>query len=175
MNPSLQSTGFSPERLNRISILLQGYVDRGDVAGMIATVARHGRTAYYEKFGWMDREARQPMRDDAIFMIASMTKPVTSVAMMMLYEAGHFQLNTPIAKFIPAFNDSKVLVRETDHGYCRSMYVESPDGLITEFTADTPDAARIDAIRRADAHSELARWMAGDHRTNNDLRVRETA
>lgn len=116
MNPSLQSTGFSPERLNRISILLQGYVDRGDVAGMIATVARHGRTAYYEKFGWMDREARQPMRDDAIFMIASMTKPVTSVAMMMLYEAGHFQLNTPIAKFIPAFNDSKVLVRETDHG-----------------------------------------------------------
>jgi hypothetical protein len=55
------------------------------------------------------------------------------------------------------------------------MYVESPDGLITEFTVDTEDAARIDEIRRADAHSELARWVAGDHRTNNDLRVRETA
>ena len=66
-------------------------------------------------------------------------------------------------------------LRETDHGYCRSMYCESPDGLITEFTVDTPDAARIDAIRRADAHRELARWMAGDHRTNNNLRLRETA
>ena len=66
-------------------------------------------------------------------------------------------------------------LRETDHGYCRSMYCESPDGLITEFTVDSPQAGEIDAIRRADAHSELARWMAGDHRTNNDLRLRETA
>jgi hypothetical protein len=68
-----------------------------------------------------------------------------------------------------------VPVRETDHGFCRSMYVESPDGLITEFTADAADADRIDAIRRADAHSELKRWLAGDHRVNNDLRVREPA
>ena len=66
-------------------------------------------------------------------------------------------------------------VRETDHGYCRSMYCESPDGLITEFTVDLPNAAEIDAIRRADAHSELARWVAGDHRTNNDIRPREAA
>ena len=66
-------------------------------------------------------------------------------------------------------------VRENDHGYCRSMYCTSPDGLIVEFTVDSPDAARIDAIRRADAHAELARWMAGDHRTNNDLRDHATA
>jgi catechol 2,3-dioxygenase-like lactoylglutathione lyase family enzyme len=63
-------------------------------------------------------------------------------------------------------------VRETDHGYCRSMYCESPDGLIVEFTVDPLNAGEIDAIRRADAHAELARWMGGDHRTNNDLRVR---
>ncbi len=55
------------------------------------------------------------------------------------------------------------------------MYCESPDGLITEFTVDSPDVARIDEIRKADAHSELARWMAGDHRTNNDLRLHESA
>jgi glyoxylase I family protein len=61
-------------------------------------------------------------------------------------------------------------VREADHGYCRSMYVTSPDGLIVEFTVDPPDVARIDAIRRADAHAELGRWLAGDHRVNNDLR-----
>ena len=64
-------------------------------------------------------------------------------------------------------------VRETDHGYCKSLYCTSPDGLILEFTLDPHDAPEIEAMRRADAHSELARWMAGDHRTNNDLRVRE--
>jgi glyoxylase I family protein len=66
-------------------------------------------------------------------------------------------------------------MRETDHGYCKSIYCTSPDGLIVEFTVDPPDAPDIEAMRKADAHSELARWMAGDHRTNNDLRVREHA
>lgn len=66
-------------------------------------------------------------------------------------------------------------VRETDHGYCRSMYCTSPDGLVVEFTVDPPDAASIDAMRRADAHAELARWMGGDHRTNNKLRTHEVA
>lgn len=62
-------------------------------------------------------------------------------------------------------------VRETDHGFCRSMYCTSPDGLIMEFTVDVPEAAEIDAMRRADAHTELARWIAGDHRVNNELRT----
>ena len=66
-------------------------------------------------------------------------------------------------------------VRQVDHGYCRSMYCTSPDGLIVEFTVDPPDAKQIDALRRADAHEELARWMAGEHRTNNELRTHETA
>jgi glyoxylase I family protein len=62
--------------------------------------------------------------------------------------------------------------RETNHGYCKSIYVASPDGLIVEFTQDPEDVAEIDAIRRADAHSELARWLAGDRHTNNELRGR---
>ncbi|HEX3575443.1 MAG TPA: VOC family protein [Rhodopila sp.] len=66
-------------------------------------------------------------------------------------------------------------VRETDHGYCRSMYCTSPDGLIVEFTVDLPEAEEIGALRRADAHAELARWVAGDHRTNNDLRAHAAA
>jgi glyoxylase I family protein len=62
--------------------------------------------------------------------------------------------------------------RESNHGYCKSIYVTSPDGLHLEFTQDPPDVAKIDALRRADAHSELERWLAGDHRTNNELRGR---
>lgn len=62
--------------------------------------------------------------------------------------------------------------RETNHGYCKSIYVSSPDGLVVEFTEDPPDAAEIDAARRADAHRELARWLTGDRRTNNELRGR---
>ncbi|MBV9858579.1 MAG: VOC family protein [Alphaproteobacteria bacterium] len=62
--------------------------------------------------------------------------------------------------------------RETDHGYCKSVYTMSPDGLIVEFTCDPPEVAEIDAMRRADAHSELARWLAGDRRVNNQLRHR---
>jgi glyoxylase I family protein len=63
--------------------------------------------------------------------------------------------------------------RETDHGYCRSIYTSLPDGMILEFTRDPPDVAEIDALRRADAHSELARWLAGDRRVNNQLRHRD--
>ena len=62
--------------------------------------------------------------------------------------------------------------REKDHSSCKSIYVTSPDRLIVEFTQDPEDVAEIDAARRADAHSELARWMAGDGRTNNELRAR---
>ena len=62
--------------------------------------------------------------------------------------------------------------RESNHGYCKSIYVQSPDGLVVEFTQDPDDVAEIDAIRRADAHSELARWLSGDRRTNNELRGR---
>jgi catechol 2,3-dioxygenase-like lactoylglutathione lyase family enzyme len=63
-----------------------------------------------------------------------------------------------------------VPVRKTDHGYCVSMYLRSPDGLRLEFTVDAPDAEKIAAMRRKDAHSELARWLAGDRRVNNDDR-----
>ena len=62
--------------------------------------------------------------------------------------------------------------RESNHGYCKSIYVQSPDGLIVEFTQDPDDVAEIDAIRRADAHSELSRWLGGDRSTNNELRGR---
>jgi glyoxylase I family protein len=63
--------------------------------------------------------------------------------------------------------------RETNHGYCKSIYTNSPDGMILEFTCDPPDVEEIDAIRRADAHSELKRWLGGDRSVNNELRHRK--
>lgn len=113
---SPEAVGFSGTRLQRIGNLMQGYVDRGDLAGMIVTVARQGRTVYYEKFGWADKEAGKPMQDDTIFAIASMSKPITAVALMTLYEEGHFYLNTPISKFIPQFKDVKVCAGVANEG-----------------------------------------------------------
>lgn len=104
----LEKIGFSSTRFQRIDSLLQGHVDRGEIPGFIAKIARKGQTAYYKKSGWMDIEAEKPMQDDAIFMIASMTKPITAVAAMLLYEEGHFHLNTPISKFISGFADTPV-------------------------------------------------------------------
>jgi CubicO group peptidase (beta-lactamase class C family) len=78
--------------------------------------ARHGRVAHFEAIGLMDVEATQPMQRDTIFRIASMTKPVTVVAVLMLYEGGHFLLDDPICEFLPEFAQAKVFVRETSDG-----------------------------------------------------------
>ncbi len=117
-NTVIENCGVSPARLGRISTLMQRYIDDGKLAGIIATVARRGQTAYLEKFGMMDIEANKPMQFDAIFRIASMTKPITSAAIMTLYEEGHFHLNTPIAEFIPGFKEPRVCVgADRDEGY----------------------------------------------------------
>ncbi len=118
-NNVFESAGFSPARLTRINTLMQRYVDDGKIAGIIATVARRGHTVYLEKFGMMDIEAGKPMQFDALFRIASMTKPITSVAIMTLYEEGYFHLNTPVAEFIPGFKEAKVFVGE---GHNESYY-----------------------------------------------------
>jgi catechol 2,3-dioxygenase-like lactoylglutathione lyase family enzyme len=94
-------------------------------------------------------------------------------------EAGqHIALKVTKATYeeiLQRIKTSKLPVRETDHGYCQSMYVSSPDGLKVEFTVDPPEAAEISAMRRADCHSELARWLKGDHRPNNHDRHGVTA
>jgi len=99
-----ESVGFSSSRLGRIDKLIQKYVDHHELAGIAVTVARKGKTIYQEMFGMMDIEQQKPMRLDAIYRIASMSKPITSVALMMLYEEGYFHLNTPVSKFIPEFD-----------------------------------------------------------------------
>jgi CubicO group peptidase (beta-lactamase class C family) len=91
---------------------MQGYVDRGDIAGAITLVARRGSVVHFEKFGYQDLASGKALELDTIFRIYSMTKPVTSVALMMLYERGLFQLTDPVSKYIPAFQEIKVFVSE---------------------------------------------------------------
>jgi len=103
--------GFAPERINRITEHLEkNYIQPGKVVGCQTLVARHGHVAYFKSQGLMDRERRTPMADDTVFRLYSMTKPITSVALMTLYEQGHFQLNDPVSRFIPSWRGHKVWV-----------------------------------------------------------------
>ena len=111
-----ESVGMSDERLRRIPRVMQGYVDRGEAAGIVTLVARRGAIAHLAAVGCRDVERGEPMSDEAICRIYSMTKPVTTVAALMLYEEGAFQLDDPLADYIPAFRDTPVLVAETPHG-----------------------------------------------------------
>ena len=106
---SPEEVGLSSQRLERISNVIQKGVDDGRIAGGVALVARHGKVAYLKAVGMADRDTKKPMRADNIFRICSMSKPITSVAVMMLYEEGRFTLNQPVSDFIPEFKNKKVL------------------------------------------------------------------
>ncbi len=111
-----EKVGLSSERLNRMSKVMQSYVDQSKLAGLITMIARHGQVVHAECFGMMDIAAGKPMQLDTIFRLYSMTKAITSVAVMMLYEQGHFQLYDSVANFIPEFKSPKVFVRAIETG-----------------------------------------------------------
>lgn len=102
-----QNHHFSPERLQRIDAVIKQYIDSNWIAGAIALVAKDGTVIYDKSFGYNDKE-NHPLQKDAIFRIASQTKAITSVAVMMLYEEGKLLLDDPISKYIPEFKNPKV-------------------------------------------------------------------
>ncbi|NOX52636.1 MAG: beta-lactamase family protein [Gammaproteobacteria bacterium] len=103
-----ESVGMSSERLARIEAVMRSYIDAGKTPGVITAIIRKGKLVHFKAQGEMDVDQGKEMRTDAIFRIASMTKPITSLALMMLWEEGHFQLRDPVTKFIPEFTDVKV-------------------------------------------------------------------
>ena len=105
---SPEDVGVSAQRLEHIRPMLQGYVDKENLPGFLTVVARRGKIVHFETVGMQDIENKKPIEPDTIFRIYSMSKPITSVAAMILYEEGHFQLDTPISKFIPEFANMKV-------------------------------------------------------------------
>jgi CubicO group peptidase (beta-lactamase class C family) len=105
---------FSSERLSRISKVFQAEVDKGAIPGAVLLVARNGKIVYLQAIGFQDREKKIAMKPDVIFRIASMSKPITSVAVMMLAEEGKIDLLAPVSQYLPEFKDLKVGVEKLD-------------------------------------------------------------
>ena len=105
-----ESVGFSSVGLEAVTANLQEHVDNGDIAGVVAAVARDGKIVYYKALGLLDIEQVAPMREDALFRIYSMTREITSVAVLQLYEQGKFKMDEPIQKYLPEFATQRVLM-----------------------------------------------------------------
>jgi CubicO group peptidase (beta-lactamase class C family) len=104
-----EAVGLSSERLNIIDTVLKADIEKGKISGAVLLIARKGKIAYFKSFGMRDKEKGLPMEKDSIFRVYSMTKPVVGVAAMMLLEEGKLVLSDPVAKYIPAFKDIKVV------------------------------------------------------------------
>jgi CubicO group peptidase (beta-lactamase class C family) len=116
--------GLSAERLQRIHEAIQRHIDAHRISGAVTLVARNGRVAHFEAHGLMDVETNKPMRRDALFALASMTKPVTGVAVLMLMEEGKVHLNDPVSKFIPEYKAMQVAVAKEGDSEIRLVPAE---------------------------------------------------
>ena len=142
---SPEAAGMSSARLERIRPVMESYVRERGVAGISTMVSRRGRIVHTAQFGYQDKEAGTPMAADTIFRIYSMTKPIVSTALMLLHEEGRFQLEHPVAQYLPAFATTKVLAADgalVDQA--RPMQVREllmhTSGLTYDFMADNPVA-----------------------------------
>src|SRR5580704_7732239 len=121
-----EDVGFSSERLRRVTDTFQSEVDKGAIPGAVVLIARNGKLAYFEAFGFQNRENKEPMKTDAIFRIASMSKPITSVAVMMLVEEGRIQLLDPVSRYLPEFKSVQVGVEKFNPNTGNSELVGEP-------------------------------------------------
>jgi len=111
-----ETVGMDSDRLSRVSSAMQDLVDQGLLAGVVTLAARDNKIAHFESVGYRDLESQSPMTNDALFRIYSMSKPVTGVALMILYEEGKFRLSDPVEKYIPEFRDLQVYAGEDEDG-----------------------------------------------------------
>lgn len=111
-----ESVGMDSARLDRITQAMQGYVDEGLLAGVVTMAARDNKIVHFESVGYRDLEAQAPMSNDALFRIYSMSKPITGVALMILYEEGKFRLADPVEKYLPELKDLQVYAGTDEDG-----------------------------------------------------------
>ncbi|MGA2536935.1 MAG: serine hydrolase domain-containing protein [Terracidiphilus sp.] len=154
---SPESVGFSSQRLERLHAMMQDVVDKKQIAGIVTILARHGKVIDYRTYGQRDMASASPMTKDVIFRDYSMTKPVTGVAMMILYEQGKWLPSDPISKFIPEFAhlkvytgvgaDGKMILVDPDHAPTMRELMSHTAGFTYGFFGNTP----VDTMYR-DAH-----------------------
>ena len=157
-----EAVGLSAKRLERLTSYMNQAVADGTMVGGSGLIARDGKIAYHEVYGLADREARRPMAHDSIFRIYSMSKPITSVAVMMLHEEGRFMLNEPVARHLPALAGLRVATFAPDgagpEAPAAGTPTPAPDGAATATTSaglDTREPTRQPTIR------DLLRHTAG--------------
>ena len=121
-----EQLGFAPDRLQRLGDVYKGYVDRGELPGAVLLIARGDNIAYYQAIGFQDRDKKTAMKRDSIFRLASMTKPIVSVAAMMLVEEGKLDLMAPVSHYLPEFRDLKVGVEQADPATGKPTLVLEP-------------------------------------------------
>jgi CubicO group peptidase (beta-lactamase class C family) len=138
-----EDLGFSSARLDYIDKFYADEVKRGELAGIVTLIARHGKIVHFSAIGYADVEKQRPMQTDTIFRLYSMTKPIASTALMMLYEEGRFQMQDPISKFLPEFAHLRVL--------------RDPDGDVN----DTVPVKREPTIQDVMRHTGASRMGSG--------------
>ncbi|MGF1596677.1 MAG: serine hydrolase domain-containing protein [Acidimicrobiales bacterium] len=153
---------MSSERLDRIRPVMRSYVDERGVAGIATMISRRGQIVHRAEFGHRDCEADQPMTADTIFRIYSMTKPIVSTALMLLHEEGRFQLEHPVAQYLPVFGATKVLAHDGNLvDQARPMQIldllAHTSGLTYDFMADNPAAEHY---RHARIMNDATRTLA---------------
>lgn len=161
---SPESVGMSAERLARIDDFMQRYIDDEMVAGTVTLVARQGKVVHFKAQGMKDVERNQEMTTDTIFRMASMTKPIASVALMMLYEEGWFQLDDPISDWLPEFSNMMIEL-ENDDGSTRLEPAQTPisfthilthtAGLMNSYRGDVARYTEVSTVR---GDEDLASW-----------------
>ncbi|NKJ48176.1 serine hydrolase, partial [Burkholderia sp. SG-MS1] len=166
----MHPAGLSATRLTALTNALQGYVERGEVAGVVSMVWRRGEIGYFEPLGWRDEAARLPMERDTLFRIASMTKPVTSAAILMLIEEDRLALDTPISLWLPELAAPRVLrdpagpLDETDPVRAPLTVLDlltHRAGFAYHFTATGPLAqAYAAAFNGFEAQADSGAWLA---------------
>lgn len=118
------SLGFSPQKLEELEKHFQAYVDENKLAGLTTLIARGGNLVHFKTYGVLNKDTGNAMREDAVFRVYSMTKPITGTAMMMLWEDGKYKLDDPVSKYLPAFKKQRVFVGLKDNGEFETVAVK---------------------------------------------------
>lgn len=165
-----EDVGLSTERLQRIAQLVQRYIDDKQITGAVTVVTRKGRTAHFEATGFMDAESKAPMRKDGVFRMASMTKPVIGVAILMLAEDGKLRLTDPVSRFIPEFKDTKVAMLKNG-----SASADAPGSRSEAPEIYTVPAARAITIRDLMTHTSGLESGGAGSREGDRIAPRKTS